>query len=152
MTIPEASQLVLQAAAMASGGEIFVLDMGKPVRILDLAKDVIRLAGLKPYEDIDIVFTGVRNGEKLIEELQIEEERMAKTRHPKIYIGDIALYPPNKLHEALQQMELLCHGSDDDALLALLQDLLPDSQLARRRPIVAIPATALSRSAALSFD
>src|SRR5215469_12000031 len=65
MTVPEACQLVLQAAAMASGGEIFVLDMGKPVRILDLAKDVIRLAGLKPYEDIDIVFTGIRSGEKL---------------------------------------------------------------------------------------
>ena len=79
MTIPEASQLVLQAGALGQGGEIFVLDMGQPVKILDLAEDMIRLSGLTPYEDIDVVFTGVRNGEKLFEELEMSGENLLKT-------------------------------------------------------------------------
>jgi FlaA1/EpsC-like NDP-sugar epimerase len=71
MTIPEASQLVLQAGALGTGGEIFILDMGEPVKIVNLAEDMIGLSGLTPYEDVDIVFTGVRKGEKLFEELEI---------------------------------------------------------------------------------
>ena len=71
MTIPEAAQLVLQAGAMGEGGEIFILDMGEPVRILDLAEEMITLTGLRPYDDIDIVFTGLRPGEKLFEELEL---------------------------------------------------------------------------------
>src|SRR5215213_3823619 len=92
MTIPEAAQLVLQAGALGQGGEIFILDMGQPVRILDLAEDMIRLSGLTPYEDIDIAFTGVRKGEKLFEELEITGENLLKTHHPKIFIGKIAPY------------------------------------------------------------
>ena len=88
MTIPEAVSLVLQAGAKAKGGEIFVLDMGKPVKILDLALNLIRLSGLKPYEDIDIVFTGLRPGEKLYEELLMDEEGLQSTDNKLIHIGN----------------------------------------------------------------
>lgn len=87
MTIPEAVQLVLQAGAMAKGGEIFILDMGEPVKILNLAEDLIRLSGFEPYQDIDISFTGLRPGEKLYEELLLEEEGLINTGHDKIFIG-----------------------------------------------------------------
>ena len=89
MTIPEASQLVLQAGAMGNGGEIYILDMGEPVRIVDLAHDLITLSGLRPNDDIEICFTGVRPGEKLIEELCTDAEHADKTKHPKVYIGRI---------------------------------------------------------------
>ncbi len=87
MTIPEAAQLVLQAAAYAKGGEIFVLDMGKPVRIYDLAKKMINLSGLRPGVDVEIQFTGLRPGEKLYEELLMQEEGLQKTAHSKIFVG-----------------------------------------------------------------
>jgi FlaA1/EpsC-like NDP-sugar epimerase len=88
MTIPEASQLVLQAAALGGPGEILVLDMGEPVRIVELAESLIRLSGLEPYDDIDIAFTGLRPGEKLFEELSLAEEGATATRHPKVFIGN----------------------------------------------------------------
>ncbi|ANX00216.1 nucleoside-diphosphate sugar epimerase [Thermoclostridium stercorarium subsp. leptospartum DSM 9219] len=87
MTIPEAVQLVIQAGAMAEGGEIFILDMGEPVKILDLAKNLIRLSGFEPYVDIDIEITGLRPGEKLYEELLLNEEGLRATKHNKIYIA-----------------------------------------------------------------
>jgi FlaA1/EpsC-like NDP-sugar epimerase len=87
MTIPEAVQLVIQAGAMASGGEIFVLDMGEPVKIVDLACDLIRLSGLRLNEDIDIIYTGIRPGEKLYEELFTDRENMKATRHQRIFIS-----------------------------------------------------------------
>lgn len=87
MTIPEACQLVLQSATMGNGGEIFVLDMGEPVRIVDLAHDLIRLSGLKPGVDIEVEFTGTRPGEKLFEEIATDAEQAEKTRHPKIFVG-----------------------------------------------------------------
>lgn len=155
MTIPEASQLVLQAAAMASGGEIFVLDMGQPVKILDLAKDVIRLAGLRPDHDIEIVFTGIREGEKLYEELNVDGERMGKTRHPKIFIGEITSYPVATLRSALRHIEQLTLKNDDDGLVAAMQELLPEARLTRRKRIVEIStSTAPGRAAAAasSFD
>src|SRR5206468_11337869 len=83
MTIPEAAQLVLQAGAMGEGGEIFLLDMGEPVKIMDLAIDLITLSGLRPNEDIEIRFTGIRPGEKLFEELSIDGEGVSRTPHPK---------------------------------------------------------------------
>jgi FlaA1/EpsC-like NDP-sugar epimerase len=87
MTIPEAVQLVIQAGAMAEGGEIFVLDMGEPVKIMDLAKNLIRLSGFEPNEDIDIEITGLRPGEKLYEELLMNEEGLKATRHNKIFVA-----------------------------------------------------------------
>ncbi|QAT41930.1 polysaccharide biosynthesis protein [Aminipila luticellarii] len=87
MTIPEAVELVIQTGAMAQGGEIFILDMGEPVKILDLAENVIRLSGYIPYVDIDIEITGLRPGEKLYEELLLDEEGIEKTAHNKIYVG-----------------------------------------------------------------
>ncbi len=111
MTIPEASQLVMQAAAMGEGGEIFVLDMGEPVRILDMATSMIRLYGLKPDEDVDIVFTGLRPGEKLFEELEFDGEHMERTRHPKIYIGKLGGYPPERVAAGLERLRVLT-GAD----------------------------------------
>jgi FlaA1/EpsC-like NDP-sugar epimerase len=87
MTIPEAAQLVLQAACLGDSGEILVLDMGEPVRIVDLAEAMIRLSGHEPYADIPIEFSGLRRGEKLFEELSLTEEGADRTRHPKIWIG-----------------------------------------------------------------
>jgi len=104
MTIPEAAQLVLQAAAYAKGGEIFVLDMGEPVKIYDLAKKMISLSGLKPDIDIEIKFTGLRPGEKLYEELLMNEEGLQKTSHSKIFVGkpiDISL---NELNNNLKSL------------------------------------------------
>lgn len=87
MTIPEAVSLVLQAGAYAKGGEIFVLNMGEPVRILDLAENLIRLSGYVPYEDIEIEFTGLRPGEKLYEEMLMDEEGLQDTPNRLIHIG-----------------------------------------------------------------
>ncbi len=129
MTIPEASQLVLQAGAMGEGGEIFILDMGQPVRILDLAVDMIRISGLRPYEDIDVVFTGVRPGEKLFEELETVGENIAKTRHPKVFIGKLAPYPAEKLERGLKRLGELVHDGNDDEIRVLLGELLPEANL-----------------------
>src|SRR5215471_16166195 len=93
MTIPEAAQLVIQAGTMGNGGEIFVLDMGEPVKIADLARDLITLSGLTPDEDIEIQFTGLRPGEKLFEELSVDAEHADTTRHPKIFVGRFRPYP-----------------------------------------------------------
>jgi FlaA1/EpsC-like NDP-sugar epimerase len=129
MTIPEAAQLVLQAAAIGEGGEIFILDMGEPVSILDLAKDTITLSGLKPFEDIDIVFSGMRPGEKLFEELQTTDENIIRTRHPKIFIGRLAVYPEEKIIHGLDRLSHLATNGWDRELRKALSDLLPEAQL-----------------------
>jgi FlaA1/EpsC-like NDP-sugar epimerase len=129
MTIPEATQLVLQAGAMGSGGEIFILDMGEPVRILDLAKDAIVLSGLRPFEDIDIVFSGVRSGEKLFEELEIIEEKMSRTRHPKIFIGTIASYPPEIVRDSLETLAVLADDGREQEIRRFLNELLPEATI-----------------------
>jgi FlaA1/EpsC-like NDP-sugar epimerase len=130
MTIPEAAQLVLQAGTMGRGGEIFILDMGEPVSILDLARDTIALSGLKPYEDIDIVFTGIRPGEKLFEELNMANELVGKTSHPKIFIGEIAAYPEEKIEHARAELFRLTRNGHSRELYKFLSELLPEAQLA----------------------
>jgi len=129
MTIPEAAQLVLQAGTMSEGGEIFVLDMGVPVSILDLAKDTISLSGLRPYYDIDIKFSGIRPGEKLFEELETNGENMTKTRHPKIFIGKIACYPEQQVRLAVERLALLARKGQEYELRCFLSELLPESTL-----------------------
>jgi FlaA1/EpsC-like NDP-sugar epimerase len=120
MTIPEASQLVLQAATMGRGGEIFVLDMGEPVRIISLAEQLIRLSGLKPYDDIDIAVTGIRPGEKLFEEIALNEEDASKTRHPKIFIGRYRPISLDRMESVLHQLERALVAGDDSALRSQL--------------------------------
>ena len=90
MTIPEACQLVLEAGFMGNGGEIYVFDMGEPVKVLDVAINLIRLSGLEPHKDIKIKYVGLRPGEKLFEELFSEDEPMIPTHHPKISIAQVA--------------------------------------------------------------
>jgi FlaA1/EpsC-like NDP-sugar epimerase len=133
MTIPEAAQLVLQAGAIGEGGEIFILDMGEPVRILDLAEEMITLTGLRPYVDMDIVFTGLRPGEKLFEELELSGEQIAKTRHPKIYIGKLNAYPSEEVSGALRLLEGLAREGDGTAVRKFLNSLLPEANLGVRR-------------------
>ncbi len=125
MTIPEAAQLVIQAGAMARGGEIFILDMGKPVKIVDLARDLIRLSGLEPDVDIKIKFSGIRPGEKLYEELLTAEEGTTATKHSRIFVAK-----PNEIHETLLHEiteEIRGHGSQlsRDEVIALLQKVVP---------------------------
>jgi FlaA1/EpsC-like NDP-sugar epimerase len=129
MTIPEASQLVLQAGALGSGGEIFILDMGRPVRILDLAEDMIRLSGLTPYEDIDIEFTGIRKGEKLFEELEITGENLLKTVHPKIFIGKIATYSPDDVESALRGFRQAVENDDEEHIRRLFNTFVPEATI-----------------------
>jgi FlaA1/EpsC-like NDP-sugar epimerase len=130
MTIPEAASLVLEAGAMGEGGELFILDMGQPVKILDLAKKMIRLSALVPGEAIEIVFTGLRPGEKLFEELEIHGEGIAKTRHPKIFIGRLSGPPPEALDAALERLVTLLHqGGDDGEIRLFLSEILPGSHL-----------------------
>lgn len=130
MTIPEASQLVLQAGALGTGGEIFILDMGEPVKILDLAEDMIRLSGLTPYEDIDIVFTGVRKGEKLFEELEITGENLDKTNHPKIFIGKIAAYSSEDVGRILASFRAAVGDCDESRVRNLFNEFLPEAKIA----------------------
>ena len=132
MTIPEAANLVLQAGAIGEGGEIFVLDMGEPVKILDLAKELIRLSGLKPETDIKIVFTGVRPGEKLREQLQTEKEQLAKARHPKIFVGRISSYPSGTVQQALKKINELYLSEDEAQIREFLNEFLPEAQLIER--------------------
>jgi FlaA1/EpsC-like NDP-sugar epimerase len=125
MTIPEACQLVMEAATMGQGGEIFVLDMGEPVRIADLARDLIRLSGLTE-EEIPIVFTGVRPGEKLFEELSTNGENMSRTRHPKIFIGRIAEYPYAKVTENLAVIAGVTNAATRAEAVAALRTCVPE--------------------------
>jgi len=126
MTIPEASQLVLQAATMGKGGEIFLLDMGEPVKIVDLARELITLSGFRPGEDIEITFTGLRPGEKLFEELSIKGEDMQETRHPKIGIWKNIPMDRDNLRQRIEQLVALAVDGDHSAITAKIKELVPE--------------------------
>lgn len=124
MTIPEAVSLVLQAGAMASGGEVFVLDMGEPVKILDLARDLIRLSGLEPGKDIKIEFTGLRPGEKLFEELLMDEEGIQKTENEKIFIGKANQVTLEDLRLDLEILRRVAETGNGDLVETILMKLV----------------------------
>lgn len=128
MTIPEASQLVMQAAAMGKGGEIFVLDMGEAVKIKDLAYDLIRMSGLEPERDIEVVYSGVRPGEKLFEELGFDSEKMNKTRHPQIYVGKLSQISWTDMDQKLNELKPFCEIQQRAAVRAALGRVVPEMQ------------------------
>jgi len=131
MTIPEAVQLTLQAATIGRGGEVFTLDMGEPVKIVDLARDMIELSGLEVGRDIDIEFTGTRPGEKLYEELFIPGETYKRTRHEQIFIANNASsFVPQDLDEEVYALEVAAQQHDVEAVLESLQYLVPQMRLA----------------------
>jgi len=130
MTIPEASQLVLQAGAMGKGGEIFILDMGDPVKIVDLARDLITLSGLRPNEDIEIRFTGIRPGEKLFEELSTDTEQVEKTVHPKICIGRIVPHEWDVVVRGVENLVSAALSNEPERVRAALGELVPEYAVA----------------------
>ncbi len=125
MTIPEAVSLVLEAGAMAKGGEIFVLDMGAPVKITTLAENLIRMYGKVPYKDVPIVFTGLRPGEKLFEELLMDEEGLKSTANKKIFIGNQIEIDPGELHKKLDMLKKAANDNDSEKTVELLAELVP---------------------------
>ena len=125
MTIPEAVSLVLEAGAMAKGGEIFVLDMGAPVKITTLAENLIRMYGKVPYKDVPIVFTGLRPGEKLFEELLMDEEGLKSTANKKIFIGNQIEIDPGELHKKLDMLKKAADDNDSEKTVELLAELVP---------------------------
>jgi FlaA1/EpsC-like NDP-sugar epimerase len=129
MTIPESAQLVLQASVIGQGGEVFILHMGEPVRIIDLAETLITLSGLKPNEDIQIVETGMRPGEKLYEELKFETEETVPTSHPKIFINKLDTPEPETVRTALKVLTRLVRERNEDELRRFLNGLLPEARL-----------------------
>jgi len=128
MTIPEAVQLVLTTATMAKGGEIYVLEMGEPVKILDMAKSLIKLSGLEPDKDIKIKFIGLRPGEKLYEELLTDEEGLQKTESDRIYIGKPSTFDQEKLFDSVEELWQLADAHDIKEVLAKLKELVPGFQ------------------------
>ena len=125
MTIPEAASLILQAATMARGGEIFILDMGDPVKILDLAENLIRLHGYEPYKDIEIVFTGLRPGEKLYEEILMNEEGIKNTANNKIFIGKQISINEDMFFARLDKLEIAAERNDKAEIERLLHIIVP---------------------------
>jgi FlaA1/EpsC-like NDP-sugar epimerase len=126
MTIEEASQLILQASVMGRGGEIFVLDMGEPIKISYLAEQMIKLSGKVPWEDIGIVYTGLRPGEKLFEELFHEREALHSTRHSKILLARYRKVDWRHLNEVMDEMNGACAELDEGQLQVLMKELVPE--------------------------
>lgn len=126
MTIPEACQLVLQAGTMGKGGEIFVFDMGKPVKIVALAEKMIQLSGLEPYTDIDIVFTGLRPGEKLFEELLNDSATSLPTHHPKIMVSEVPVPEFETLVAQIETLVCSCEQQEVQLVVKVLKEIVPE--------------------------
>ncbi|MCP4650718.1 MAG: polysaccharide biosynthesis protein [PVC group bacterium] len=125
MTASEAVQLVIQAAVLGKGGEVFILDMGQQIKIADLAKGLITLSGLKPEEDIPITFTGLRPGEKLYEEVLLNIEKDKATKHDKIYITQPNHFDPRKLQSQIKELEELANIIDNEGVISKIKELVP---------------------------
>jgi len=126
MTTPEACLLVMQAGAMGQGGEVFVLDMGDPIKIVDLARELIRLSGLEPDKDIPIVFTQPRPGEKIFEELLTAEEGTVATQNQKIFMAKLSDINQEKLNTGLDKLEKLAHNGEKENIVRTLKELIPN--------------------------
>ena len=138
MSIPEASQLILQAGAIGQGGEVFILDMGEPVKILDLAEELIRLSGLEPGDDIPIKITGARPGEKKVEELSLASENLDQTKHDKIFVlkdSTLDIKSSNTLLENINilknKLKLISAEEIKTELSNILPDYTPNLSLSR---------------------
>ena len=135
MIIPEAVHLVLQAAAMGQGGEAFILNMGEQVRILDLAEDLIRLSGLEPERDIEIVFTGIRSGEKLSEDLWEQGTNFQPTSHKEIFRSkEDEVINREQLTKAIDQLDRLAKTGDVEAITSLLDEIVPGASIRSTPP------------------
>lgn len=130
MTIPEAVQLVIQSGSFAKGGEVFVLDMGEPVKILNLAEDLITLSGYEPYTDIDITFSGIREGEKLYEELLTDEENLGSTQHDRIFIGRPNVISQNQLELEFKRLERVL-TEEPSAIREVINQIVPMQPVAQ---------------------
>ena len=131
MTIPEAVQLVIQAGAFAKGGEVFILDMGKPVKIVDLARDLIRFSGFVPDEDIEIVFSGIRPGEKLYEEILTDEEGVSATKHDRIFVGKPVAFSLEEVQSMVKNLVSIANQGNVDnteEIKGFLKQIVPTYQ------------------------
>ncbi len=145
MTIPEASQLIIQAGVMGKGGEIFILDMGEPLKIAYLAEQMIRLSGKAPGEDIVIEYTGLRPGEKLYEELFHDQETLSETENEKIFLAQSRIVEHSHVKQVIQEMEQSCAVYDNDSVKMLLKKLVPEmSQVKASKDSKVIPFERIS--------
>jgi len=126
MTIPEACQLVIEAAAMSNGGEILLFDMGKSIKVVDLAKKMIKLSGLTLGKDIQLTFTGLRHGEKLYEDLLNEQEKTKPTHHPKIMIANVRQYEFDLISEQISELTKLFSEQDNEAIILKMKQIIPE--------------------------
>ncbi len=146
MTIPEASQLVLQAGSMGRGGEIFLLDMGEPVKIVKLAEDLIRLSGLRPHEDIKIEYSGLRPGEKLYEELLLAGEGVYATTHEKICVAKAGKYDSDVLSRQFEDLFIAAKAAELQKVVEVLQQIVPEFTPTFQGHRNACPSRNMSRS------
>ena len=139
MTIPEAAQLVVQAGAIGTGGEVFVLDMGEPVRIVDLARDLVRLSGMQPDVDIPITFTGIRPEEKPFEELALDSQHTDRTTHPSIMVTRTADAASPALRQQFVTLAAAATQDDPQAVRAALAAAVPELSEPDRDPVADVP-------------